>query len=101
MLAQFIRLFQRAKHVGDGVVFMMAGPIIVFLGVMVLSLKSSLPNDISLPFWPYDGILAVVVGIGITIWAIRNGRQILVGAEYEQSANSEENSQHDDHDYET
>ena len=43
------------------------GPIIMVLGGFSLAAKFLLP-DARLPFWPFDGILAILGGAFVTYW---------------------------------
>lgn len=50
---------------------LLAGPCFIFLGIMVIGLKYLGDEHMQLPFWPFDGILAILGGIFITRFAVK------------------------------
>ena len=47
----------------------MTGPLIMALGIGLTSMGYANPDARSF-LWPFDGILAVIGGLGLFIWAI-------------------------------
>ena len=40
----------------------------IILGIMVLALKGDVFDS---PLWPFDGIIAIVIGVGLIVWSIK------------------------------
>lgn len=57
---------------GDKLTFLATGPLIVILGVSLMVMGFFVP-DIRSFLWPFDGIIALIGGLGLTIWVLRRG----------------------------
>jgi hypothetical protein len=49
----------------------LVGIALVGLGVFAIAVKFLLGEDARLPFWPFDGIAAIIGGVFVTWWSAR------------------------------
>jgi hypothetical protein len=54
----------------DQILFILTGPLIVLLGAG-LTVTGYFEPEVRSFLWPFDGIIALIGGIGLTIWVLR------------------------------